>query len=163
MESIIEDLVNHIGDNMPCLKVVDEDYGQLEMIDSPDRDTYPLTFPAVLIDAPQVSWDNIGGLDQKGFATVKVKLVIDCYDDTHYTSGAVEKISEREYMRRELHRLLQGHRPGDHSALIRTTSSFYTVNHGIKVYEATYTTELTEVIPDNTRKPGKVKIIINKS
>ena len=88
MESILEDLVRHVGDNMPELKVVDEDYGQLEFIDQESRDTYPLTFPAVLIDAPDVSWSNIRGLSQKGLATVRARLVIDCYDDTHYTSAA---------------------------------------------------------------------------
>ena len=75
MESILEDLVRHVGDNMPELKVVDEDYGQLEFIDQESRDTYPLTFPAVLIDAPDVSWSNIRGLSQKGLATVRARLV----------------------------------------------------------------------------------------
>ena len=52
MESIIEHLVKHIGDSMPGMRVVDEDYGQLEMLDQENRDSYPLVFPAVLIDAP---------------------------------------------------------------------------------------------------------------
>ena len=55
MERLLLNLVRHIGKSMPEIKVVDEDYGQLEMIDMTDRDTYPLTFPAVLIDAPDVS------------------------------------------------------------------------------------------------------------
>ena len=134
MESLLENLVKHIGDNMPDMKVVDEDYGQLEALDQTDRDMYPLTFPAVLIEAPSVEWSNIGRLSQKGLANVRVSLIIDCYDDTHYTSGTVEKIAEREKIRRRLHELLQGHRIGDESALIRTSSRFYTFNHGIKVY-----------------------------
>ena len=160
MESILENLVKHIGDNMPDMKVVDEDYGQLEALDQTDRDTYPLTFPAVLIEAPSVEWSNIGGFSQKGLATVRVSLVIDCYDDTHYTSGTVEKIAERERIRRRLHELLQGHRIGDESALIRTSSRFYTFNHGIKVYESVYTLEVTETIEPDLITIPKPKIVI---
>lgn len=160
MESILEDLVRLIGGSMPVMKVVDEDYGQLEFIDQESRDTYPLTFPAVLIDAPDVSWSNIGGLSQKGVATVRVRLIIDCYDDTHYTSGTVEKIADREKIRRQLHELLQGHRVDGHSALIRTSSRFYTFNHGIKVYESTYTLEVTEIIEPDLQKTERPKILI---
>lgn len=160
MESILEDLVRHVGDNMPELKVVDEDYGQLEFIDQESRDTYPLTFPAVLIDAPDVSWSNIRGLSQKGLATVRARLVIDCYDDTHYTSGTTGRIADREKLRRKLHLLLQGHRVEHDSALIRTSSRFYTFNHGIKVYEATYTLEVTELIEPDAVVPDKVRLVI---
>lgn len=160
MESLLENLVKHIGDNMPDMKVVDEDYGQLEALDQTERDMYPLTFPAVLIEAPSVEWSNIGGLSQKGLATVRVSLIIDCYDDTHYTSGTIEKIAEREKIRRRLHELLQGHRIGDESALIRTSSRFYTFNHGIKVYESVYTLEVTETIGPDLITIPKPKIVI---
>lgn len=44
MEHILENLVNYIGEQMPDMKTVDEDYGQLEMIDETTRESYPLTF-----------------------------------------------------------------------------------------------------------------------
>ena len=147
MEAILEELVKHIGNNMPDMKVVDEDYGQLEALDQENRDMYPLTFPAVLIEAPSVEWSNIGGLSQKGH-------------DTHYTSGTVGKIVEREKIRRRLHELLQGHRIGEDSALIRTSSRFYTFNHGIKVYESTYTLEITEMFEPDLIPVPKPKIVI---
>ena len=131
MESILEDLVRHVGGNMPDMKVVDEDYGQLEFIDQENRDTYPLTFPAVLIEATSVQWSNTVG-----------------------------KIAEREKIRRRLHGLLQGHRVGTDSALIRTGSRFYTFNHGIKVYESTYTVEVTEVLEPGTIPVKPPKVII---
>ena len=150
MECLLEDLVNLIGNAMPDLEVVDEDYGQLDMIDQENNDTYPLTFPAVLIDASSVEWSNIGGVNQKGTATVRVRLIIDCYDDTHHTSVTTHLIAQREVKRRELHKLLQGHRIGEESALIRTNSRFYTAPHGIKVYESTYTCSVTELIEPGT-------------
>ena len=71
MERLLENLINLFGMEMPELTTVDEDYGQLEMINQENRDTYPLTYPAVLIDAPDVNWSNIAGLSQKGIATIR--------------------------------------------------------------------------------------------
>ena len=159
MECLLEDLINHIGQNMPDLEVVDEDYGQLEMLNQESRDHYPLTFPAVLIDASSVEWSNIGGLNQKGTATVRVRLIIDCYDDTHRHSGTTHLIARREEKRRELHKLLQGYRTSKDTALMRTNTRFYTANHGIKVYESTYTGTITEIIePETVSTNAKPKI-----
>ena len=160
MESILENLINHITANMPELKVVDEDYGQLEALNQESTDQYPLTFPAVLIDAPTTAWSNIGGISQKGTVTVRIRLILDCYDDTHGTSGTTYLMAQREAKRRELHKLLQGHRI-DGDDLIRTESRFFTVAHGIKVYESTYNLTVTEVIkPETVTAQVKPKISV---
>lgn len=156
MEYILQDLITHIADAMPDISMVDEDYGQLEMLDQENQDTYPVTFPAVLIDAPEASWSNDQGNDQRGTATIRARLIIDCYDDTHYGSGTTDKVALREEMRQRLHTLLQGHRIQDNQALNRTASRFYTWNHGIKVYEQTYTVMITERI-DPPREAAKAK------
>ena len=150
MEKLLENLINLFGLQMPELSTIDEDYGQLEMINQENRDTYPLTYPAVLIDASDVSWSNIAGLSQKGIATVRVKLIIDCYDDTHYGSTTTERISERSAIRAKVHKLLQGYRIEGVTELSRTNSRFYTWDHGIKVYEQTYTGVVTEIIKPET-------------
>ena len=47
--------------DMPELEVVDEDFGQLEMLQQEQQDTYPLTCPASMITMQSVSGiDNIG-------------------------------------------------------------------------------------------------------
>lgn len=161
MEHLLYDLINHIGSNMPDIRTVDEDYGQLEMLDD-SRESYPLVFPAVLIDSPETSWDNIAGLDQKGLCSVTVRLCLDCYDDTHYKSGQTDRILERDLVRKELHNLLQGHRIDGSSALIRTSSRFWTAGHGIKVYESTYTLEVSESVDRVTQRPAvKPKISVS--
>ena len=152
MEQLLESLIGLFGAQMPELRTIDEDYGQLEMLNQENRDTYPLTFPAVLIDAPDIVWSNIAGLSQKGDATIRVRLIIDCYDDTHYGSTTTDKIADRAAMRRKVHKLVQGYRVGDKSTLIRTGSRFFTWDHGIKVYEQTYTGVVTELIEQLTIK-----------
>ena len=161
MEKLLESLIGLFGIEMPELCTVDEDYGQLEMLNQENRDTYPLTFPAVLIDAPDVMWSNIAGLSQKGTATIRVKLIIDCYDDTHYGSTTTSRIAERSAMRAKVHKLLQGYRVDGLTELIRTNSRFYTWDHGIKVYEQTYTGVVTELLmpeTEPTRAQPKVTI-----
>jgi len=162
-ETLLMPLIRHLSENMRGVKLVDEDYGQLEMIDDENRDTYPLVFPSVLVDAPDTSWDNIRGLSQKGLATVRVRLLIDCYDDTHASSGTVRRIEEREVLRGRLHSLVQGFRAENWATgLVRVSSRFYTYNHGIKVYEASYTAEVTEMLrPDTAAIPASsVRITI---
>ena len=128
MEKLLESLINLFGLEMPELSTIDEDYGQLEMINQENRDTYPLTFPAVLIDASDVSWSNIAGLSQKGEATVRVRLIIDCYDDTHYGSTTTDRIAQRAAMRAKVHKLLQGYRIDDEAQLARIISQIRALN-----------------------------------
>ena len=79
-----------------------------------------------------------------------MKLIIDCYDDTHYGSTTTARIAMRAALRKKVHKLLQGYRIEDVTELSRTNSRFYTWDHGIKVYEQTYTGVVTEIIKPET-------------
>lgn len=164
MENVLADLINLIGQNMPELRVVDEDYGQLENLDQDGNWMYPLTFPAVLVEEQETAWSNIEGFNQKGDTSIRIRLLIDCYDDTHYTSGTLDKVMERMQMVKDLHKLIQGHRvsvdnESEDGVLIRSRSHFYTGNHGIKVYELYYNTTVSDIVSVAERKKiTKVKI-----
>ena len=164
MESLLYQLINHIKENMPSLSLVDEDYGQLEAIDKEDMQTYPVTFPCVLIDMPETEWSNLSGKSQKGKTKVNVRLVIDCYDDTHYGSGTMEDMQDRAEMVSDLHKFLQCFRPDGDGELIREKSRFYTWSHGIKVYEMLYSVSVTDIIPETVKvvAPRRVSISVAK-
>ena len=144
MESLLVNLIGKIAGELSWARTVDEDYGQLEALDDENIDMYPLTFPAILIDLPGTEWSDAGDLSQRGVCEVRVRLAIDCYDDTHAGSQTTDRIMQREEKRKALHALLQGYRVSSEGALIRTRSKFFTFNHGIKVYEATYTCATSE-------------------
>lgn len=129
---------------------VDEDYGQLEALDEDNKDMYPLTYPAVLIEPSHVKWSKLQGGNQKGEATLRVRLIIDCYHDTHAGSGTTQDIIYREEMRHKLHSLLEGYRPMGDGGMERTESTFFTFNHGIKVYQSLYTCTVTECLRKGT-------------
>ena len=161
MESLLYHLINHIKESMPSLSLVDEDYGQLEAIDKENVDTYPVTFPCVLIDIPETEWSNLSGKSQKGKAKVNVRLVIDCYDDTHYGSETEEKTLERSEMVKDLHNILQGFRPEEDGELIREKSRFYTWSHGIKVYEMLYSVATTDIIQETVKAAAPRKVVLS--
>lgn len=161
MESMLYRLIYHIKENMPELSLVDEDYGQLEALDNNEVDMYPVTFPAVLINTQETVWSNLSGKNQKGKAQLVFRLIIDCYDDTHYGSGTMEAMEERQEMVTELHRHLQCFRPVGSGELIREKSRFYTWSHGIKVYEMTYSISVEDFIQETTRAAAPRKIVIS--
>ena len=156
-------LVAHINEQMPELSMVDEDYGQLENLEDDNRDMYPITFPAVLIENTETEWSNLAGRSQKGDAMFRVRLIIDCYDDTHAECGTQYAVEEREDMRSRLHTILQGFRPIDDGVLIRKRSKFFTWYHGIKVYEMTYACVVTETIRETVKaERPKVSLSVGK-
>lgn len=156
-------LVAHINEQMPELSMVDEDYGQLENLEDDNRDMYPITFPAVLVENTETEWSNLAGRSQKGDAMFRVRLIIDCYDDTHAECGTQYAVEEREDMRSRLHTILQGFRPVDDGVLIRKRSKFFTWYHGIKVYEMTYACVVTETIRETVKaERPKVSFSVGK-
>lgn len=161
MELLLYHLINRIKEEMPELSLVDEDYGQLEAIDKEETDMYPVTFPCVLIDMPETEWENISGKSQKGKAKIGVRLVIDCYDDTHYGSGTMEAMMERSEMANRLHRALQCFRPVKDGELIREKSKFYTWSHGIKVYEMLYSVSVKDIIRETVTAAAPRKVVIS--
>lgn len=143
MESIFLSVINKLGAEMPELSMIDEDCGQLEM--SVQDDQYPLTFPCVLVNEGETLWSDVGTSYQKGDASITVKLAIDCYDDTHYTSGTVDKIRDRLALARKLYKTLQGFKcAASTTRLTRVRSGAYTVPGCFKVYEITFAVKLAD-------------------
>jgi hypothetical protein len=135
MEDLFLEIQAAVADGMPQLSLVDEYCGQLET----GEDTYPVTFPCVLIDIPEVSWKTFGAGVHQGSTDVSVRLCFDCYDDTHYGSGTENKTAERLRTLQTLHEILRELQPaGSDDVMERTTSRFFSLRGGIKVYETVY-------------------------
>ena len=137
MEEIFIAIMERIAEKMPELSYIDEDCGQLEAGDEEDR--YPVTFPCVLIGNTESDWNDIGYGVQKSESFITTRLAVDCYDDTHYTSGTYDKVRERRLKAKELYKALQGFTcTEDCTPLVRTKSRDYTLPGNIKVYETVY-------------------------
>lgn len=153
MENLLTSIINRLEDNAAVLGLsyIDEEYGQVDIIDDGSRDTYPVTFPAVLIDNAGEQWRQLGNGMQQAEASVNVNIYLDCYDDTHAYSTTVSKASERMALVRSVTELLQGWKPLQESGeLTRTASSASTNNHGIKLYQVTFRTAYYEAFGSET-------------
>ncbi len=136
MENITLALMELIGNALPELSYIDEDYGQLEEY---AEESNPVTFPCVLIDTPDVDWSDLAPGIQNGSVVMSFKLIIDCYDDTHYGSGTEDKIKERADMNQRLYKALQGLSiDADMDSMERIKSKSYTIGGGLKIYESNY-------------------------
>ena len=139
MEQLILLLLRHIANQFPNLSFVAEDCGQLET----QEDTYPVTFPCVLIGNTDTDWQDLdeGGNSQRGTATISVRLAIDCYDDVHVGSMQEASIAERLQTAQEIHKAVQGIEFDEREnvwPLSRIKSRDYTLPGNIKVYESIY-------------------------
>lgn len=143
MDELLLNIMQHIAAAMPELSLVDEDYGQLET----QEDTYPVTFPCVLVGNMSGDWRDLGYSGaQEGTVTLTVRLVIDCYDDTHIGSMQEETIADRQQTARRLYKTLQMQRfVKDMGPLSRVKSQDYAIAHGIKVYEQIYKFEYKDM------------------
>lgn len=137
MEEIFIAIMERIAQKMPELSYIDEDYGQLET--EAEEEHYPVTFPCVLIGNTESDWEDFGYGVQKSMSLVTVRLAVDCYDDTHYTSGTYDKVRERQMKAKELYKALQGFQcTEDCTPLVRVKNRDYSLPGNIKVYETVY-------------------------
>lgn len=132
-------LLQHIAGHFPNLSLVAEDCGQLET----QEDTYPVTFPCVLIGNTDAEWEDLedSGSSQRGTATVTVRLAIDCYDDVHIGSTQEYTIYERLQLAHDIQASLQAlqfEETPDVLPLSRIRTRDYTLPGNIKVYEAIF-------------------------
>lgn len=145
MEEIFVNIMKRINERMPGLSLVDEDYGQLEM--SAEDDHYPVTYPCVLIGDIETDWRDQGLGNQKGAAMITVRLAIDCYDDTHYTSGTYDKVIYLRQLDKRLYKSLNRFKSAQCATpLVRVKSRTFVLPGYIKVFETTYSL----IINDNS-------------
>ena len=135
MEELFIKILQLITEEMPELSLVDEDYGQLET----EEDTYPVSFPCVLIGNVEADWNDIGMGTQMGVVKMSARLA------THYGAGTEDKVAERLQMANKLYTSLQCFRPlSDMGPMYRTKTRFYAMPGGIKVYEYIFEFEVND-------------------
>ena len=84
-------------------------------------------------------WNDLGYGVQKSESFITIRLAVDCYDDTHYTSGTYDKVRERQLKAKELYKALQEFQCTEEtSPLVRVKSRDYSLPGNIKVYETVY-------------------------
>jgi len=69
MNNIIEDIQNKLIAEVPALKYIDQDWGQMDFYPNP-----PVKFPCALIDIQSAEYSDEGKLIQQGDAVIVIRL-----------------------------------------------------------------------------------------
>lgn len=112
MDILFESICNRLANQVPELRWIDWEQGQLEI----PAEKLPLFFPAVLIDIQDIQWSNVGDQMQVGDVTIQVRLCFDIYEDLYTVDGEPnptrETALERLKLVNKVYKALQGFEGG---------------------------------------------------
>lgn len=143
MKELLNDILTRIKTEIPQIKYVDEDWGQLDYY-SPHP---PVQFPAAIIDCINATYTNEGKLIQLGDVQVRIRIA-----DQKLTNSSVKAPqAQRDNafaiydLLATIHAKLHGwpaNKP--YTRLIRQSLKRTVRNDGMRIHEIIYTTRLTD-------------------
>lgn len=155
MQKLLTDTLDRLKAEVSALKYIDEDWGQLDFY-FPNP---PVKFPCALVDATQVNWSNQGRRGQMGLVQVKVRIADMKLSNTSNAAPQAQKDKAFAIydVLQAVHRALHGWTGASHyTALIRATMTRAKREDGVRIYELTFTTEIT----DNSAAPERERITV---
>lgn len=160
MKLLLTDVQTRLISKVPELKYTDEDSGQLDYFGSHPT----VKFPCALIDINTVSWSNIGHTVQLGLVQIKIRIAF--LPLSKSSTGAPQSQKDKAFGTLDVVKLVHkalhgwtGHR--HYTALIRTATTKSKRADGMKIYDVTYTCELTDNTTEIIRE--KMVAVINQT
>ncbi len=160
MEKLFEDLMTLLTEDMPELRYIDIDRGQLD--EEPEQH-YQIDFPACLIRITVPQWNSVGDKHYVGSANVTFKLGIrKLHDTAKITPEAVRaKAFEQLAINTRLHHVVDGYEGRVNNALQKAESDMDYGEKGLIIFLETYRCEVQLPKKVNTVKKT-VTLTINK-
>jgi len=138
---ILKDLMNHISAELPEIKFIDQDLGQLAQVGEHDRP--PLAYPAILIDFPNTDYSELATSAQLAQCNISFQLIFSTHSQTWHKAPDAVQSKGLEYLEIEqkLYNCLNGWSENYFSPLIRTNVKSQNNNDiGLRVRTMTFTT-----------------------
>lgn len=139
---IILDLQARITAELPEIKYIDQDLGQLGQVSPEERP--PISYPAILIDFPNSDYSNLSGGAQLGAVPISFQLIFAPFSQTWQNAPDLVKKKGLEYLETEqkLHKALQNWSLDYFSPLVRVSVKSQNNNDiGLRVRHLIYSTE----------------------
>lgn len=141
--SLYLDLQERIKTEVPEIKWIEQDFGQ----DVFDKWRPNVAFPAVLIDFPDASYENLSGSGQTATVAVTLRLMVAPFEQSYEDAPLTVRKGALEYFELE-HKLIQaihGWSTDYTQPLIRTRLSSNNRNDlGLRIRELQFTTAYQE-------------------
>lgn len=160
MKKLLQDIQARIIAQVPTLKYVDEDWGQLDYY-NPNP---PTKFPCCLIDSTQASWSNQARNLQMG--TVEITITVANLRLSNSSGAAPTNQKAKSFeiydTLNQVFQALQGW-SGDksYSKLIRLRSSKKKREDGVRIYETVFSVELydSNAVPNQLTAPASPSVL----
>jgi hypothetical protein len=155
MKQILNSILDRLTTEIPALKYVDENWGQLDYF----APQHPVKYPCALADIDNAQWSNIGNLCQTGLAQVRITVANLRLGNTSKAAPSTqrEKAFEIVDLMGNVHRALHGWTPTEHAGrLTRTATRLVQREDGIKQYEILFSLQ----IADETARPQHTTISV---
>jgi hypothetical protein len=149
----------HIQTNVTAITYIDQDLGQLKTATRP-----PVSWPCVLLDFEDFSFDNMGQNVQTAKGTVVIRLGFAPYSNTSQATPSVYAQQAIGYYDIEwaLHKALQGWAPGDdYGSLIRTSTGTQKRTDNYRVRELRYSVAFEDYSTQLQQQLAPATIIVN--
>jgi hypothetical protein len=147
-------LQNRITAQVPAVRWVDQDLGQLEHYDIRPA----VSFPCVLLDFTETTYDQEGNQVQFGTATVQVRIGFPAFSPSNNTTPTSAKEMALQFWEQEMavYQALQGWNPADLcQPLTRTTAITEKREDAIRVRVLLFTTAFKDASAAPQRKRVK--------
>lgn len=152
MDILFKSISERLSTEVPELRWIDWEQGQ---IDTNMESSYPVQFPAVLIDFPSISWQSIKQGIQDGEVTLQVRVIFDVYEDFNTESPNRDLALGRLKLINKIHKALHNfsgnilqnngiYEDTHFNSLERTSTSSEQRDDGLKVINMFYITLLRD-------------------
>lgn len=151
METIYPAIANRLRAEVPALKTIDVEDGQLD-----DRENaFPITYPAVFIDVAESDWKDVSRLAQMGDVTIDVIVAIQLNHRTKQGNPDMDKLTAQLAIFKEVNIALHGWAGDTFGRLTRTKSRKKNSKNGVKALTHTYVCQIKDdlSIPATTLTP----------
>ncbi len=143
MKQIITDIQNRLIAEVPELKYVDMDWGQLDYYNPHP----PVKFPCALIDTPNIQWSNVLNKAQLGVVTVAITIADLRLSNSSNAAPAIQKNKAMEIfdILQKIHIALHGWTAHQsYTGLMRQSNAIRRREDGVKLHQIIFTTEVKD-------------------
>ncbi len=143
MKQLLIDIITRIKADIPAIKYVDEDWGQLDNY-SPNP---PVQFPAAIIDCINATYTNEGKLVQLGDVQIRIRIADQKLTNSSGRAPATQRTNAFAIydLLADIHSKLHGwptNKP--YTRLIRQSLKRTVRNDGMRVHELVYTCRIVD-------------------
>jgi hypothetical protein len=164
MESIFSkmflDITARIQTEVPEIKWIDQDFGQLENY----GDRPSVLFPCLLLDFEDMTFSNKGERTQIGEGSVLFRLGFQPWSNTNSATPEVYRKKAMHYyeLEHKLHQCLQGYGTEEFGPLIRTSAGTEERNDNLRVRQIRYSvvSDDDSVLPETSPIPEDTEPMI---